>query len=132
MAVVVKNPHASAEDKGDVGLILGLGISLGEGDGDPLQYSCLEISMDRGAWRITVHRVSKSRTWPKWLSRQQTIKMNHFFYYSRLAGVILQTCFYPFCTVSKIFSFFLPSVFRRKFLATCDCLYFFQQIFITY
>ena len=54
MAVVVKNPHASAEDKRDVGLILGLGISLGEGDGDPLKYSCLENSMDRGARWATV------------------------------------------------------------------------------
>ena len=38
------------------------------GHGNPLQYSCLENSMDRGAWRATVHRVAKSRTQLKWLS----------------------------------------------------------------
>ena len=43
----VKNPPASA---GDIGVIPGLGRSPGEGNGTPLQYSCLENSMDRGAW----------------------------------------------------------------------------------
>ena len=47
---------------GDQGLIPGLGRSLGGGHGYPLQYSCLENSMDRGAWQATVHRVEKSRT----------------------------------------------------------------------
>ena len=47
----------------DSGSIPGLGTSLGGGLGNPLQYSCLEHPMDRGA---TVHRVSKSRKWPKW------------------------------------------------------------------
>ena len=47
---------------GDVGLIPGSGRSPGEGHGNPLQYSCLENSMDRGAWRATVHGVSKSWT----------------------------------------------------------------------
>ena len=42
--------------------IPGSGRSLGEGNGNPLQYSCLENSMDRGAWWATVHEVSKSRT----------------------------------------------------------------------
>ena len=41
----------------------GLGRSLGGGHGNPLQYSCLENSMDRGAWRAIVHRVTKSWTW---------------------------------------------------------------------
>ena len=40
----------------------------GGGHGNPLQYSCLENPMDRGAWRAIVHRVAKSRTWLKWLS----------------------------------------------------------------
>ena len=40
------------------------GRSLGVGTGNPLQYSCLENSMDRGAWRATVHGVAKSQTWP--------------------------------------------------------------------
>ena len=45
---------------GDLGLIPGLGRSPGEGNGNPLQCSCLENSMDRGAWRATVHGVTKS------------------------------------------------------------------------
>ena len=46
---VVKSRPATAGDAGDVGLILGLGRSPGEGNGNPLQYSCLENSLDRGA-----------------------------------------------------------------------------------
>ena len=53
---------ASACNVGDVGSIPGLGRSPGEGNGNPLQYSCLENPMDRGAWRATVHRVAKSWT----------------------------------------------------------------------
>ena len=52
----------SASNEGDPGSISGLGRSPGEGNGNPLQYSCLENPMDRGAWRATVHRVAKSRT----------------------------------------------------------------------
>jgi len=48
----------SACNSGDPGLIPG----LGEGNGNPLQYSCLEYSMDRGAWWATIHGVGKSRT----------------------------------------------------------------------
>ena len=47
---------------GDPGFIPGLGRTPGEGDGYPLQYSCLENSMDRGAWWAIVHRVTKSQT----------------------------------------------------------------------
>ena len=49
-STVVKNPPA---DAGDVGLIPGWGRSPGDGNGNPLQYSCLENPMDRGAWRAT-------------------------------------------------------------------------------
>ena len=52
----------------DPGLILESGRSLEEGNGNPLQYSCLENPIDRGAWRATVHRVTKSRTGLKRLS----------------------------------------------------------------
>ena len=48
---------------GDLGLICGLGRSLGEGNGYSLQYSGLENSMDRGAWQAIVHGVAKSQTW---------------------------------------------------------------------
>ena len=52
----------SASNAGDPGSILGSGRSPGDGNGYPLQYSCLENSMDRGAWRATVHGVKKSWT----------------------------------------------------------------------
>ena len=52
---------ASAYNVGDPGSIPGLGRSPGEGNGNPLQYSCLENSMDREAWQATVHGVTKSR-----------------------------------------------------------------------
>ena len=50
----------SACDAGDLGLILGLGRSPGEGNGNPCQHFCLENSIDRGAWQATVHGVAKS------------------------------------------------------------------------
>ena len=53
---------ASVCNVGDPGSIPGLGRSPGEGNGNPLQYSCLENSMDGGAWWATVHGVAKSRT----------------------------------------------------------------------
>ena len=56
---VVKNPPANA---GDVSLILGLGRSPGEENGNPLQYPCLGNPMDRGAWWATVHGVAESDT----------------------------------------------------------------------
>ena len=52
----------SACNAGDQGLIPGLGRSPKEGNGNPLQYSCLENSMDGGAWWAAVHGVAKSRT----------------------------------------------------------------------
>ena len=52
----------SACNAGDLGSIPGSGRSPGEGNGNPLQYSCLENPMDRGAWWATVHRVTKSQT----------------------------------------------------------------------
>ena len=52
----------SASNVGDTGLIPGLGKSPGEGNGNPLQYSCLENPMDGGAWWATVHGVAKSLT----------------------------------------------------------------------
>ena len=59
---------------GDLGLIPGLGRSPGEGNGYPLQYSCLENSMGRGTWWATVHGVTKSWTW---LSNQHTHTHTH-------------------------------------------------------
>ena len=59
---MVKNTLADAGDVRDTGLIPGSGRSPGGGHGNPLQYSCLENSMDREAWRATIHRVAKSQT----------------------------------------------------------------------
>ena len=59
VGIVVKNPPTNA---GDADSISGLGSSPGEGNGNPLQYCCLENSMDRGAWQATVHGVTKSQT----------------------------------------------------------------------
>ena len=62
MAQWVKNPPANAGDLRDTSLIPGLGRFPGEGNGYPFQYSCLENSMERGAWWATVHGAAKSWT----------------------------------------------------------------------
>ena len=60
---MVKNMPATVGDIRDVGSIVsGLGRSTGEGNGHLLQYSCLENPVDKGAWRTTTHRVTKSQT----------------------------------------------------------------------
>ena len=61
-ALVVKNPPVSAGDIREAGSIPGLGRSPGEGNDNTLQYSCLENSMDRGAWLAIVHGVANSQT----------------------------------------------------------------------
>ena len=62
VALLVKNPPANTEDIRDEGLVPGSGRSPGGGRGNPLQCSCLENPMDRGAWRATVHGVAKCWT----------------------------------------------------------------------
>ena len=59
---MVKNPLANVGDPGDEGSIPGSGRSPGEGNGNLLQYSCLESSMDRVAWWAVVHGVTKRQT----------------------------------------------------------------------
>ena len=59
---MVKNLPASAGEEGDLGSVPEWGRFPGVGNGNPFQYSCLENSMDRGAWRATVHGVTKSWT----------------------------------------------------------------------
>ena len=66
---MVKNLPANAGDVRDVGSIPGLGRSPGGGHGNPLQYSCLENPMDRGAWWATVHGVAKS-----WCCQEDSLK----------------------------------------------------------
>ena len=59
---MVKNSPANAGDVRDTGLIPGLERSPGVGNGNPVQYSCLENSMDKGAWQTIVHGVAESQT----------------------------------------------------------------------
>ena len=76
VALVVKNPSANSLSM--VGFIAGWGRYSGGGrypggrHGNPLQYSCLENPMDRGAWWATVHRVPKTQTWLKWWANTHT------------------------------------------------------------
>ena len=76
---------ASAHNVGDPGSIPESGRSPGEGSGTPLQYSCLENSMDGGAWWATVHGVAKSRTWLSDFSL-------HFHFQRGKAGVLNPSC----------------------------------------
>ena len=57
---MVKNPLASSGDAGDMGLILGSGRYPAGGNGNSLQYSCLENSMDQRAWQATVHGLERA------------------------------------------------------------------------
>ena len=59
---VVKNPPANAGDTGDTGSIPGSGRSSAGGNGNPLQYSCLKNSSDRGSWWASTHGFAKSRS----------------------------------------------------------------------
>ena len=60
MALVIKSPPATEGDVRDMGLIPGSGRFPGKGHGNPIQYSCLENPMDRGAWRATVRSIAES------------------------------------------------------------------------
>ena len=68
VALMIKNLLANAGDIRDLGSIPGSGRYLGEGNVNPLQYSCLENLMDRGAWWAAVHGVAESQTQMNWLS----------------------------------------------------------------
>ena len=68
VVLLVKNPSANTGDVRVAGLISGSGRSPGEGNGIPVQYSCLRNPMDRGGWRSTVLWVAKSWTTTEWLS----------------------------------------------------------------
>ena len=74
---MVKNPPANPGDIRDTGSIPGLGRSPGERTGNPLQYSCPETPINRGAWGTTVHGVAKSQTRLKQL-RTQAVALKRF------------------------------------------------------
>ena len=76
MVLVIENLPASSGDVRDAGLILGSGRSPRVRNGNRLQYSCLENPMDRGAWRATVHKVTKSQTRLKQFSLFCVCKVN--------------------------------------------------------
>ena len=78
MVLVVKNLPANAGDARDVSSIPESGRSPGGGNGYPLQYSCLENSMDSGAWQIIVHRAAKSRTWLS-INKQLNLESRRWF-----------------------------------------------------
>ena len=79
VTLVVKNMPGNAGDIRDPGSIPGLGRSPGEGNDNPLQYSCLRIPMDRRAWWVTVHGAVKSRTRLKQRSAQRFLLMLNYF-----------------------------------------------------
>ena len=88
VALMVKNPPANAGDIRDAGSIRGSGRSPGGGNGNLLQYSCLENPMDRGAWQATVHRVTKSR-----MQLQQLITYTYYFSRFHIYALIYGICF---------------------------------------
>ena len=89
MALVVKNLPGNAGDITDPGTIPGSGL-VGE-HGKPLQYSCLENPMDKGAWQATVHRVAKSRTRLNQLSTQTGLESMHIRMKTQQRAIISQT-----------------------------------------
>ena len=95
MALVVKNLLAHAGDIRDTGLVPGSERSPGRRHGNPLQCSCLENPMDRGAWQATVHRVAKSQTQLKRFRMHVYLKggiINHFYFLGFFLFVYLYFC----------------------------------------
>ena len=114
MALVIKNPPASAGDVRDMGSFPGLGRSPGEGHGSPLQYSCLENIRDRGGWQVTVHIVTNS-----WAQLKQ---LNTHTQFLMLESSVNHTTEFLFLigswsiTESKILCYFLTLFFLLLFL----------------
>ena len=77
VAYLVKSMPAIVRDAKDVGSVHGLGRCLGEGNGNLLQYSCLENSVAKGAWKDTVHGVTKSQTWLSMHTHTHTLTHTH-------------------------------------------------------
>ena len=100
VALVVKNPPVKAADIRDPGLIPGLGRSPRKGNGNPLQYSCLEKPMDRGAWWATVRKFAKNQTQ---LKRQHTcefkVKLHYKSNYLKKSMQSMQTLIWIFTSI---------------------------------
>ena len=99
---MVKNPPASVGDTRDMGSILKLGRSPGVGNGNPLQYSCLENPMDRRAWGPTVHRVAEESDMTEHvrvLARMHTRAHTHTFDAKIFTNVISSYRIDPFAII---------------------------------
>ena len=106
MALVVKNPLAYAGDSRDVISIPGLGRFCGEGNGNPLQYSCLEYPMDREAWQAYNPLGSKSQTQLNWLSMHTCVKIMYYqvsFRYPSHMYIAHKSCIYITVNCGKFF-----------------------------
>jgi len=112
----------SAYNAGDPSLIQGSGRFLGEGSGYPFQYSCLENSMDGGAWQVTVHRVTKSQT--RWAMNTFTFTLFTFFVMTDRLGLYPPSCnLFSVCSIYSLFSvcsiyscfLFVPSILCSMF-----------------
>ena len=90
VALLVKTLPASAGDVTDMVSIPGLGRSPRQGNGNPLQYSCLENPMDRGAWWATVHGVTKS-----WRRLKQLSTAQYRYFHNPSQQMILTYNFFP-------------------------------------
>ena len=134
VALVVKNlpANVNAGDRRDLGSIPGSGRSPGGGHGHPLQYSCLENPMDEGAWQATIHRVAKSQTQMKRLSKHAH---THTYIYSHLLksenkschvllGFFIKSQLEYLWTIRKIFSLIFPENWKLLSLASFNKLYF--------
>ena len=120
MALVVKNLPASAGDVRDEVLIPASGRYPGDGNGNPLQYSCLENPMDRGAGRVTVRNVAQSQTGLKRLStdahkldRMGNTSPGHLL----LAGLLISLCWWwhrVYLTLSEGLAFYLEEKWKGK------------------
>ena len=108
MVLVVKNLPANEGDIRDSGSIPGSGRSPGGGHGNSFQYSCLDYPMDRGAWRVTVHRVAKSQTQLKQLSIKHQSSPSAC---SKLLCKFLVNCSCVFIP---------PGIFYDKFIKFCQ------------
>ena len=123
--LVVKNLPASAGDVRDMGSVPGLGRFPGGGHGNPLQYSGLENSMNRGAWWATVHRAAKRQTWLERLCMHTYLIIvsqlcNHppllwAFWYQGLCFIYL----WIFPQLSTVLCIYLWSVNAEKEQANC-------------
>ena len=127
---------------GDQGLIPGLERSAGGGHGNPLWYSLRENPMDRGAWWATVHGVTKSWTWLKWLSTQQHAKMGKLrqravksspasswwsqYMEAQHSGPGALSSILPLCTAADVLVIFFQIEFRKN---SCQFIRLYRKIF---